>query len=71
MQRFTSFRPDELSWHVAKLCNAGNCVTIATNGVDFFIGDSKAPRGPILSYSRGAWINFIEGIRQGDFDHLI
>jgi hypothetical protein len=62
---------DDLLWHVAKLCNAGNCVQIATNGVEYFIGDSKSPAKPVLSYSRSEWITFVEGVKQGDFDHLI
>jgi Domain of unknown function (DUF397) len=60
----------DLSWLVARRCNAGNCVKIATNGDEFFIGDSKASRGPILSYSRDEWITFIDGVKRGDFDHL-
>jgi len=59
-----------LAWNVAKACDAGNCVRIATNGNEFFIGDSKSPDGPVLTYSRGEWVAFIEGVRQGDFDHL-
>jgi Domain of unknown function (DUF397) len=36
-----------------------------------FLGDSKAPEGPILSYTRPEWISFVEGVRQGDFDDLV
>jgi hypothetical protein len=62
--------PRNLSWYVAMACEAANCVQIATNGSEFFIGDSKAPEGPVLSYSRDEWNTFIEGVRRGDFDHL-
>jgi Domain of unknown function (DUF397) len=60
----------DLSWTVAQRCNAGTCVAIATNGQDFFIGDSKAPTGPVLAYTRDEWITFVDGVKRGDFDHL-
>jgi hypothetical protein len=61
----------DLSWRVAQRCNAGNCIRVAARGDTVFLGDSKAPEGPILSYSRSEWITFVEGIRRGDFDGLI
>jgi Domain of unknown function (DUF397) len=60
----------DLSWHVARMCNAGNCVAVATNGHEFYIGDSKAPKGPVLAYSRDEWVTFLDGVKRGDFDHL-
>jgi len=60
----------DLSWHVAQMCNAGSCVAVATNGNEFFIGDSKSPEGPILAYSRDEWTTFLNGVKRGDFDHL-
>jgi len=52
------------------MCNAGSCVAVATNGNEFFIGDSKSPEGPILAYSRDEWTTFLNGVKRGDFDHL-
>lgn len=59
-----------LSWTVARACEAGNCVRIAANGDEVFIGDSKAPEGPVLAYTRDEWITFVDGVKRGDFDHL-
>jgi hypothetical protein len=61
----------DLSWHVAQNCNGGNCVRVAASGDIVFLGDSKAPDGPVLSYDRSEWITFAEGIRRGDFDDLV
>ena len=61
----------ELSWRVARLCNGGACVRVAANGDMVVIGDTKDPNGPILSYTRTEFRNFIEGARQGDFDDLL
>jgi hypothetical protein len=34
------------------------------------IGDSKNADGPVLSYTRAEWVAFLEGAKNGDFDHL-
>lgn len=60
----------DLSWHVARTCNAGTCVAVATNGHEFFIGDSKSVDAPVLAYSRDEWRTFVDGVKRGDFDHL-
>jgi hypothetical protein len=60
----------DLSWHVARACNAGTCIAVATNGHEFFIGDTKSPKGPALAYSRDEWLTFVDGVKRGDFDHL-
>jgi hypothetical protein len=68
----SSFPPSlgDLSWRIARRCNAGNCVRVAASGDVIVIGDSKSPDGPILTYSQSEWITFVEGIRHGDFDDL-
>ena len=70
MQPSARSSADDLSWHVAMSCNAGSCVQLAVSGDEIFLGDSKAPDGPVLCYSRSEWITFVEGIRRGDFDDL-
>ncbi len=61
----------ELSWRVARLCEAGSCVRIAPKDDMVLIGDSKDPDGPVLAYSQAEWRTFAEGIKQGDFDDLL
>jgi hypothetical protein len=70
MQSTGSQSPDNLSWMVARACEANSCVRVATNGDKFFIGDSKEPEGLVLAYSRDEWVTFVDGVKQGDFDHL-
>jgi Domain of unknown function (DUF397) len=60
-----------LSWRVARKCNAGNCVLIGAADGKIVLGDSKYPDGPVLSYSREEWITFVDAVRQGEFDDLI
>jgi predicted secreted Zn-dependent protease len=70
MTRFNPATLGQVSWHVARRCNGGECVRIAASGDMVLIGDSKDPDGPVLAYSRAEWQTFVEGIRQGDFDNL-
>ncbi len=57
-----------LSWRVARACNGGACLRVASKGEIVVIGDSKDLDGPVLRYTRSAWDVFIAGIKQGDFD---
>jgi predicted secreted Zn-dependent protease len=60
----------ELNWQVARECNGGACIQVAAQGEQIVIGDSKNPKGPILTYSRTEWDAFANGLRQGDFDGI-
>jgi Domain of unknown function (DUF397) len=60
----------DLSWRVARHCDAGSCIRVARSGDSVLIGDTKNPDGPVLAYDRAEWKTFIEGIRHGDFDDL-
>lgn len=61
---------EEFSWRTALACNGGQCVRVASAGDQIVIGDSKNPRGPVLTYSRDEWNAFVHGIIQGDFNGL-
>jgi predicted secreted Zn-dependent protease len=58
----------ELSWRIAAKCDGGACVRVASAGEIIFLGDSKSPEGPTLSYTRNEWEAFVAGIKSGDFD---
>jgi hypothetical protein len=58
-------------WTKAASCAGGNCVQVASTGDGLvLIGDSKNADGPVLSYTRAEWVAFLEGAKNGDFDHL-
>ena len=47
----------------------GNCVEVASNLPDgVAVRDSKNPDGPRLACTRGACSEFVECIKQGEFD---
>jgi hypothetical protein len=62
---------ERIRWTKAASCAGGNCVQVASTGDGrVFIGDSKNVDGPVLSYTRDEWVAFLEGAKNGDFDHL-
>lgn len=60
-----------LKWRRSRSCISGACVEVAASGELILIADSKAPRGPILSYTNAEFREFITGAKHGDFDDLI
>ena len=50
--------------------NDGACVETAKDGGHMLMRDSKDPDGPRLSFLPGEWDAFLDGIRNGEFDHL-
>ena len=61
-----------LIWHKATASNASGCVEVAPlpdGGVA--VRDSKDRQGPVLSFTRREWVAFLDGMEQGEFDHLV
>ncbi|MGW4407159.1 DUF397 domain-containing protein [Nonomuraea sp. NPDC004702] len=50
--------------------NGGNCVEVATNipGI-IAVRDSKDRSGPVLRFAPAEWRAFLDGVRDGEFDH--
>ncbi len=47
----------------------GNCVEVASNLHNIVaVRDSKNPDGPSLACTRGAWSEFVDCIKEGEFD---
>ncbi len=47
---------------------AGHCVEVAETPATVFVRDSKDVSGPVLRFAAPDWANFIEGVRDGEFD---
>jgi hypothetical protein len=60
-----------LVWRTPLRCDAGACVQVAASGPMILVADSKAPAGPVLSYTRTEFREFIIGAKNGDYDDLI
>lgn len=48
----------------------GQCVQVASARGGVAMRDSKDPDGPILLYTRTEFKAFLDGARNGDFDHI-
>lgn len=52
--------------------NGGNCVELRRNGDRVEVRDTKdAGDGPILRFTRSEFDAFLDGARNGEFDHLL
>jgi hypothetical protein len=61
-----------LLWLKAQRSGAnGACVEIASTAGKIAVRDSKDPDGPILVYTPTEFSAFLEGTRNGEFDHLV
>lgn len=63
----------EVTWQKSGRSNpSGNCVELAgLPGGDVAVRNSRDPYGPALIYTRDELAAFIDGARDGDFDHLV
>lgn len=60
-------------WQKSRRSNSqGNCVELAQVADDHVaVRNSRHPDGPALVYTRDEMTVFIEGAKDGDFDHLL
>jgi len=52
-------------WHKSSRSggNGGNCVEVAETDAAVHVRDSKNPEGGQLTFSRGAWTEFVEAVK--------
>ena len=56
-------------WRKSSRCGNAACVEVNTDDESVLIRDSKRPSSdPWLSISRGAWSDFVAGVKDGEFD---
>jgi uncharacterized protein DUF397 len=58
----------EISWRTARNCDGGGCVMVGRSGDDILIGDTWKPDGPVLSYSKCEWQEFLIGAKPQSTD---
>jgi Domain of unknown function (DUF397) len=61
---------DEVSWHVSKQCDGGQCVEIGILGKSVLVRNSADRGGTYVTLGRDKWQVFVAGIKDGDFDSL-
>jgi hypothetical protein len=58
----------DATWHKAGTSGDGNCVEVATTPLVVGVRDTKDRTGPMLTFEPGAWIDFVAGVKDGEFD---
>jgi hypothetical protein len=56
---------NELRWRTSSRSSGGACVEVAVDGDVVHVRDSKNRSGPVLTFDRAVFRDFIESIREG------
>lgn len=59
-----------LAWRVSRTCDGGACVRVARQDDLVVIGNTSQPDGPVSTFTRAEWKEFLAGVKLGDFDDL-
>jgi hypothetical protein len=62
--------PKDLNWRVSRTCDGGACVRVARDGDSVVFGNTTQPNGPVYTYTRAEWKEFLAGVKLGDFDDI-
>ena len=57
-------------WFKSSFCQTSACVEVRREGGFIAIRNSKSP-AEVLRYSAEEWAAFTDGLRDGEFNHLI
>lgn len=61
---------DEPTWRTTKRCDTGACVEIGPLGESVLVRSSGDADGICVTLRREEWLEFVAGIKEGDFDGL-
>ena len=62
--------PGDLDWRVSRTCEGGACIMVASHDDSVVFGNTNHPNGPVYTYTRAEWTQFLAGAKRGDFDDL-
>jgi hypothetical protein len=60
-------RPAQRRWYKSTRSGSGDCVEVAMTGGKVHVRDSKAPGGPMLSFTVPDWASFVHDVRSERF----
>jgi hypothetical protein len=58
-------------WRTSSFTDGMNCVEVADLGDRVAVRHSKDPNGPVLQFTRGEMLAFLQGAKAGEFDDLV
>lgn len=56
------------TWKTSSFCSVGACVSVAHTENTVMVRHSAHPDGTTLTFSREEWVEFLAGVRAGEFD---
>ena len=59
---------EELVWQTSSKSSGGSCVEVAPDGEQMLVRDSKDTAGPVLTFSRRAFRDFLAGVRRNTLE---
>lgn len=59
---------EHAAWRVSTFCDSGSCVEIALGQNLVGMRDSKNSAGSPLVFEAKEWLEFVSGVRNGEFD---
>ena len=59
------------TWRTSTYSDGMQCVELAAVDGDIAVRDSKDPAGPVLHFTRGEMLAFLQGAKAGEFDDLV
>ncbi|HEY3143893.1 MAG TPA: DUF397 domain-containing protein [Acidimicrobiales bacterium] len=57
-------------WRTSTFSDGLQCVEVAAVGDQVAVRHSKDPGGPVLHFTRGEMLAFLQGAKAGEFDDL-
>lgn len=57
-------------WRVSSFSDGMQCVEVAAIDGGIAVRDSKDPAGPVLHFTKGELLAFLQGAKAGEFDDL-
>lgn len=60
-----------LEWHKSSHSGGSGCIEVAQADGAIALRDSKAPNGPVMKFTKHEWSAFMDGVRDGEFDHMV
>lgn len=60
----------DLDWRISRTCEGGGCIMVAADGDIVLFGSTKERGGPVLSYTKDEWREFIAGVKLGHFEDI-
>lgn len=59
---------DNPMWTRSTKCHSSTCcVEVYVDRDEVLVRDSKDPQGPALRFTREEWLNFLSGVKAGEF----